>query len=96
MTMTRLFCIGVLLAIAGCGSNGDGERCNPLRATSDCNSGLSCVYPTAPSCGNSYCCAVDSNGNIRDPNPSCQPDPSLASLCSLDLAMSPLDAGGAD
>ena len=94
--MKRLFSIGLLLAITGCGTNGVGERCNPLRATSDCNSGLSCVYPTAPNCGVSYCCAVDANGNITDDNPSCQPDPSLASACMLDLSMSPLDAGVTD
>ena len=94
--MTRLLTIGVLLALAGCGTNGDGQRCNPLRATSDCDPGLTCVYPTAPSCGVSYCCALDANGNITDTNPSCQPNPSLASVCLLDLGVAPLDGGATD
>jgi hypothetical protein len=94
--MRRLSMIGMLLAIAGCGTSGDGERCNPLRATSDCNAGLSCVYPTAPNCGVSYCCTVDSNGNITDRDPNCQPDPSLASVCMLDLGVTPLDGGSGD
>jgi hypothetical protein len=87
-TMMRLVAIGMLLGIAGGCTNGDGERCNPLRATSDCDTGLTCVYPTAPNCGVAYCCVVDANGNISDTNPNCQPDPSLDSVCMLDLGSS--------
>jgi hypothetical protein len=32
----------------------------------------------------SYCCALDANGKIRDAHPTCQPDPSLTSVCMLD------------
>lgn len=84
MTIKRLFSIGVLLALTGC-TQADGERCNPLRATSDCDPGLSCVYPTGPNCGNSYCCTVDGNGNITDTHPNCQPDPTAAMQCGFDL-----------
>src|SRR5262249_21903358 len=70
-----------VLVVAGCRLNEDGERCNPLRATSDCVDGLICVYPTGPSCGVSYCCQVDSNGNIVDPLPNCQPDPDAIAAC---------------
>jgi hypothetical protein len=37
---------------------------------------------------------VDSNGNITDRDPNCQPDPTLASVCMLDLGVAPLDGGG--
>jgi hypothetical protein len=46
------------LGIGAC-TQGEGERCNPLRVTSDCDPGLACVYPTAPMCGVSFCCTVD-------------------------------------
>ncbi len=94
--MKRLLSIGMLLALAGCGTNGEGERCNPLRATSDCDPGFSCVYPTGPSCGVSYCCAVDDSGNVTDKSPSCQPDPLSAAECGLDLSTAPLDGGTTD
>jgi hypothetical protein len=92
--MKRIFWIGALLA-AGCGTNGRGERCNPLRATSDCDSGLTCVYPTGTNCGVSYCCAVDAQGNITDKDPNCQPDPASAAVCGFDLSTAdgPLDGG---
>lgn len=92
--MKRLLSIAALLALAGCGTNSDGERCNPLRATSDCDPGLSCVYPTAPNCGVSYCCTVDANGNVTDTNPNCQPDPGSAAACMLDMSL--LDTGTSD
>lgn len=90
--MKRALSIGILLWLAGC-TNGDGERCNPLRATTDCDPGLSCVYPTAPMCGVSFCCKVDGNGNIVDRNANCQPDPTAAAQCMLDFATMPMDAG---
>jgi hypothetical protein len=51
LSICLLFAIATL---AGCGTNADGERCNPLRA------------------------------KIRDAHPTCQPDPSLTSVCMLD------------
>jgi hypothetical protein len=80
--MKRLLSIGVLLVFVRC-TNEDGHRCNPLRATSDCDPGFSCVYPTGPNCGVSYCCAVDSTGRIVDNNPNCQPDPASAAACDM-------------
>jgi len=94
--MRRLLSIAVLVAVAGCGTNDRGERCNPLRATSDCDPGFACVYPTGPNCGVSYCCALDSNGNVSDSHPSCQPDPASAAACMLDFSVVPGDAGATD
>jgi hypothetical protein len=81
--MKRLL-VSVLLALAAC-TNGDGERCNPLRATTDCDPGLTCVYPTGPMCGVAFCCTVDTQGNITDRHPNCQADPGSAAACMLDL-----------
>jgi hypothetical protein len=71
----------------------EGERCNPSQYSDngvqgDCADGLACVYPTAANCGVAYCCMIDPNGNITDKRPSCQPDPSLAAGCMLDLSPS--------
>jgi hypothetical protein len=75
-----------LATLPGCPTQSHGDRCNPLRATSDCDDGLTCVYPTGPMCGVSYCCAVDKDGNVADPHPNCQPDPDSAAQCGLDLS----------
>ena len=94
--MRGLLLMGTLLA-AACGTNAEGERCNPLRATSDCDNGLSCVYPTGANCGVAYCCAVDAQGDVIDKHPNCRPDPAAAAVCGFDLAVAsdggPLDAG---
>ena len=99
--MKRLLAIGLLLFV-GC-TNEEGERCNPNRATNDCKDGLTCVFPSTPSCnasepgsnccGVSFCCAVDNAGNIIDTNPRCQPDPDSVMACMLDLSPAPMDAG---
>lgn len=92
----------VFLVVAGCTfTQNEGDRCNPLQYSSngvqgDCADGLACVYPTAPACGVAYCCKVDANGNVVDTNPNCQPDPSLDSVCMLDLSVAPTDGGGGD
>ncbi len=87
--MKRLLSMAMLWALAGCSTTeGHGQRCNPLQFASDCNSGFTCVYPTAPNCGVSYCCAVDDNGNVIDTSPSCQPDPTSAAQCGVDLGSS--------
>jgi hypothetical protein len=93
--MNRLTLRALLLLAIGCGTQSEGERCNPLRATSDCDPGLTCVYPTAPNCGVSFCCKVDSNGNVTDTHPNCQFDPTLVAPCMLDLGSVP-DAGNPD
>ncbi len=98
--MKRLLCMLTLAALASC-TQDEGTRCNPNRATPDCDPGFACVFPLTPSCnpsepgsnccGVSFCCKVDSNGNITDTNPSCQPDPASAMVCGIDLS-APLDA----
>lgn len=97
--MHRLGICFVLFLFAACDA-GHGERCNPLQynetGSGNCVSGLTCVFPTAPNCGVSYCCATDSNGNITDTHPNCQPDPTLAPACMLDLSVVPLDGGAGD
>ena len=93
--MKRLLGFTIFLTLTGCGTQGEGERCNPLRFISDCDTGLTCVYPTAPSCGVAYCCAVDANGNVTDKDLHCQPDPSAAAVCMLDLGL-PSDGASGD
>jgi hypothetical protein len=88
--MTRIFLIGLLSAIvaavAACDQAApNDQRCNPQQFSNQCNSGYSCVYPTAPNCGVAYCCKVDDSGNVTDDNPNCQPDPTLGPVCGLDL-----------
>jgi hypothetical protein len=92
MLRTRLHLLAccTALLLAAC-NQGDGQRCNPLEYSNsgtagDCGGGLACVYPTAPNCGVAYCCTVDSKGNITDTHANCQPEPSLDSVCMLDLA----------
>jgi hypothetical protein len=88
---TLILSLGLLFA-AGC-RQGEGERCNPLQYSDngiqgDCDDGLACIYPTAPNCGVAYCCKVDSDGNLLQSvqtNVNCKPDPSLDSVCMLDL-----------
>jgi hypothetical protein len=88
--MLRAMLGAVLFFVAACSQpQGEGERCNPAQYSStpgqgDCQSGLTCVYPTAPNCGVAYCCKTDSNGAIVDKDSHCQFDPSLTSVCGLD------------
>ena len=95
--MRRLGMCLVLVFLAACDAE-HGERCNPLQfsenGSGNCVTGFQCVYPTAPSCGVAYCCTVDSQGNITDDSPNCQPDPTLASVCMLDMSV--LDGGTTD
>ncbi len=69
--------LALACALLGCEQT-EGERCNPNLFESECSDGLTCVYPTAPMCGVAYCCAMDTDGNVVDPHPSCRADPSLA------------------
>jgi hypothetical protein len=92
MTMKTIVTV-VVLALAACNAS-EGQRCNPLEYSNsgtagNCGGGLQCIYPTAPNCGVAYCCAVDEQGNITDKNPNCQADPSLDSVCMLDLSSPP-------
>jgi hypothetical protein len=100
MSMRRIAFVLALVALAGCEQEA-GSRCNPLEYSpngiqGNCEEGLACVYPTAPNCGVAYCCKLDSNGNIVDTSPNCQPDPSLDSVCMLDLSPAPDDGGATD
>jgi hypothetical protein len=86
------------MVIAGCGAPGEGQRCNPLQYSNnglqgDCDDGFACVFPTAANCGVAYCCRVDSKGNVSDKHSNCQPDPTLADVCMLDLGPASADAG---
>jgi hypothetical protein len=88
----------LIVLVAAC-SPDEGERCNPLHYSDngiqgDCDTGLACVYPTAPSCGVAYCCRLDAAGNIIDPSPNCRPVPSLIAVCNLDMSAS--DAAPSD
>ena len=96
--MRRLGMCLLLVFLAACDAE-EGERCNPLQYSDNgvqgnCVSGLQCIYPTAPSCGVAYCCKVDAQGNVTDTNPNCQPDPSLDSVCMLDMSV--LDGSSTD
>ena len=90
--------IGMLfLFAAGCATPDAGERCNPLAFSSngiqgDCADGLACVYPTGPGCGVAYCCKVGADG-VTDTHPGCQPDPTSAEECMLDLGTADGDGG---
>ena len=97
--LKSLFLVVPMLLVA-C-SDHEGQRCNPLAYSNsgvrgNCAGQLDCVYPTAPNCGVAYCCAVDESGNIVDDNPNCQPDPSLQSVCMLDLSTAVTDGGTTD
>ncbi len=100
MRLLRLILGISLVLVAGC-TQDEGTRCNPLQYSDNgiqgnCADGLACVYPTAPNCGVAYCCKVDANGNIIDSDPNCQRDPSLTSVCMLDLSVAPTDASPSD
>lgn len=93
--MRRLGAYILVIALVGCPEGQTGERCNPLEYSDsgkqgNCRSGLACVYPTAPSCGVSYCCETDAEGRITDTHPNCQPDRTAAEQCMLPA---PEDAG---
>jgi hypothetical protein len=83
---------GLLLGLVAC--PGAGERCNPLAFDSECPSGLTCIYPTAPMCGVAYCCAVGSSGNVTDAHANCQPDPTLS--CAPDGSAYAVDMQSGD
>ena len=44
---------------------GEGDRCNPLRSSDECDQGLACTTPDF--CGYSVCCPV----NFTSQNPMC-------------------------
>ena len=85
----------LVLGAGGCNEAGQGDRCNPLRSSNECGSGLVCAgnpigqsaaYPIA-FCPENYCCPVDSAGNVDFANassPFCQPgcNGGAASLCA--------------
>jgi hypothetical protein len=90
--MKRRFVLTGILLWVGC-TNRAGERCNPMRVTTDCDPGLTCIYPTsyAPPpamptpCGVSFCCVLDSAGRNIDSHSTCQPDPESAAACLPDM-----------
>ena len=72
----------VLFLLAGCNPS-EGERCNPLLFSNDCNSGFACTYQS--NCGVAYCCPT----NRASSNPNCQ-------ACPAADAGSVVDAGTSD
>jgi hypothetical protein len=83
--MKRLLWMLPLLLAAAC-TPGEGDRCNPMQFSSDCNRGFSCVYKTG--CAVAYCCPDDRPST----NPNCQtcPTDDAGADASTD------DGGGSD
>jgi hypothetical protein len=55
----------VVLALAGC-HPGEGERCNPMLFTDECEEGFACTYPQG--CAVAFCCptsGTSSNANCQ-------------------------------
>jgi len=60
-----------------------GDRCNPLRSSDECGSGLSCsgnpigisANHPIPYCPENYCCPINADGTVdfTNTNPYCQP-----------------------
>ena len=67
--MTRIFAVSAIVLLLGACQPKEGERCNPLLFTDECEAGFACTYP--PNCGVAYCCPT--TGTSRHPN--CQPCP---------------------
>jgi hypothetical protein len=85
--------VGALILGAACNQAGEGDRCNPLRSSDECGSGLVCsgnpvglsaAHPIA-FCPENYCCPV--NVTPSD-NPYCQPgcNGGAASICAAEGA----------
>jgi hypothetical protein len=82
----------ILLA---CNQGSVGDRCNPDLSHDECNSGLTCTQP--PLCPETYCCPVDSNGNLESSSdPNCQTgcNGGAASMCNASLRGGAGDDGG--
>jgi len=89
--------LGALALVGGCYSEGaEGDRCNPLRSSDECNSGLHCSgnpigisasYPIAY-CPENYCCPATVTASD---NPYCQPgcNGGATAICGAD----PTNAG---
>jgi hypothetical protein len=80
------------VAITGCDTSQEGDRCNPSLSHDECNSGLSCAVP--PNCslatephspyanGEAYCCPTNGTSTNPNCNGSCNPCQFAASLTS--------------
>ena len=53
VSLVALVAWGVLV-VASCSATAEGDRCNPLRATDECASGLVCTVPA--NCAIAVCC----------------------------------------
>lgn len=82
---------GLTLTWTGCSGVGEGDRCNPLRTSDECGSGLFCsgsplglaaAHPI-DFCPDNYCCPA--NVTASD-SPNCQPgcNGGAADLCAAD------------
>jgi hypothetical protein len=81
----------LLLNGTGCNQSAEGDRCNPLRTSDECGSGLVCSgnpigisasYPIQ-FCPENYCCPADLS---QSTNPYCQPgcNGGAAAICAAD------------
>jgi len=88
--MLRRLAFGLAMALGGAALFGGcydqaqlGDRCNPLRSSDECGSGLHCSgnpigisanYPI-PYCPENYCCPINPDGTVdfTNTNPFCQP-----------------------
>ena len=68
-TMTRIFAVSAIVLLLGACQPKEGERCNPLLFTDECETGSACTYP--PNCGVAYCCPKTGTSS----HPNCQPCP---------------------
>jgi hypothetical protein len=86
--------LGALAVAGGCGiysQGAEGDRCNPLRSSDECNSGLHCSgYPIGISasypityCPENYCCPATVTASD---NPYCQAgcNGGAAAICAAD------------
>ena len=83
----------LLLSGPGCNEAGEGDRCNPLRTSDECGSGLVCSGNPLPNsisashpiafCPENYCCPADLS---QSTNPNCQPgcNGGAAAICAAD------------
>lgn len=89
----------LVLGVGACNEAAQGDRCNPLRSSNECNGGLVCAgnpigqsaaYPI-PLCPENYCCPVNVDGNVdfaHATSPYCQPgcNGGAAAICAADPA----------
>jgi hypothetical protein len=85
----------LVLGAGACNEAGQGDRCNPLRSSNECGSGLVCAgnpigqssaHPI-PFCPENYCCPANADGTVdyaSASSPYCQPgcNGGAAAICA--------------